>query len=131
MNLKYIEKTKEGYIRIRKSINGKVYNFGSYKSLGEAMEMRDYFERKGWDKCLGERLKYSTKPKYWTITRTGKYIPQRRINGEIVYGCACNSLDECLEEVELLNKCGWDLDALCEGIDETVDGEIIHLNKRM
>lgn len=128
MNLKYIDWTKDGFIRLRKSIDGKVYNFGSYKSLGEAMKMRDYFEREGWRECLSERLKYSTKPKYWTYTKTGKYIPQRRINGKIVYGCICNSLDECLAEVELLNECGWDLDALCEGIDETVEGGIKFLD---
>ena len=129
MNLKYIEKTKEGYIRVRKSINGKNYNFGSYKSLEEAIGARDYFESKGWENCLDERLKYSTKPKYWTITRTGKYIPQKRVNGEIVYGCTCNSLEEVENEVKLLEKCGWDYDALCESIDDTVDGRIIVRNR--
>ena len=128
--MKHIYKYGNCY-SIRKSINKKVYSFGNYKSLEMAIEMRDYFESKGWENCLKERLDYTEPPKNYVSLKRGVFYPIKTIKGQIVYGMVCHTLEECLEEVQLLNKVDWDLDALCEGIDETIDGEIIFLNKKM
>ncbi len=57
--MKYIRKTRYGRYYLIKKIKGKGYNFGTYPSLEEAKKYRDYFESKGWENSLDERLEYS------------------------------------------------------------------------
>lgn len=127
--MKYIRKRDSGVYEIRKWINDKVVSFGCYPTLEEAQYYRDYFEKKGWD--VNERHKFCLKPKYYSHKGNGYYQISKQINGKQIYFDHVKGLENVKREVELLEKCDWDLDALCEGIDETVDGEIIHLNKRM
>ena len=183
--MKYIRKTRDGGYYLIKKIKGKGYNFGTYPSLEEAKKYRDYFESKGWENSLDERLEYSTSkhPNRYIRTRNGRYVIIKKINGNPIffgtyfslekaqkvrnyfenngwninerlhYTDICyvskshgkymirkvingkreyisqwNTLEDAKEEVELLKKSNWDLDTLCEGIDETVDGELKYLD---
>ena len=45
----YITK-RDGKFYIRKTINGKNLHFGTYHSLDDAIQIRDYFQEHGWDK---------------------------------------------------------------------------------
>ena len=123
---KYITKhTKCNSWHLRKQINGKTVSFGSYDSFERAVEMRDYFESKGWENCLNERLSHTKKSRNVEYhAKTNTWRPRKMINGEIIQGVTCYNLEDALKEVELLNQVNWDLDALCEGIDETDNGEI-------
>lgn len=47
--LRYIQRTGSGHWTIRKTINGKRHTYGTFKSLGDAMDERDYLENIGWD----------------------------------------------------------------------------------
>ncbi|MBQ6220100.1 MAG: hypothetical protein IJH63_10185 [Methanobrevibacter sp.] len=179
--MKNISVSASGKFYIRKYVDGKEYNFGSYDSLEEAIDYRDYFESKGWSNCLNERLNYSTSKfiqkigdkykvekcfgnhesnnrkrySYGTFDTLGeailhrdkciknnwdeslrpdnhlKYIQQKRgkywiIKDEVIYGMFDN-VDDAILERDLLIQTDFDWDALCEGIDETINGEIGYL----
>lgn len=181
IDLTNISVSSSGKYYIRKYVDGKEYNFGSYDSLDEAINYRDYFQAKGWSNCLDERLNYSSSKfiqkigdkykveKCFGNHRSGnrkrysygtfntlreaithrdkcikenwsenlrpdnplKYIQKKRekywiIKDEIIYGIF-NNVDEAIYERDLLLECDFDWDALCEGIDETVNGEIEYL----
>ena len=79
--MKYIHKTKEGRYSLNKRIKGKTYNFGTYLTLEEAKKYRDYFESKGWENSLDERLDYSTTKgsnRYITIRDRSYFIFKRQ-----------------------------------------------------
>ena len=46
---RYITKTPAGTYAIRKQLHGKFEHFGTYKTLEDAREERDYLESIGWD----------------------------------------------------------------------------------
>ena len=182
--MRLIHKTKGGKYFLIKKIKGKHYNFGTYPSLEEAKQYRDYFESKGWINCLDERLKYSTsknpnryiskrKGSYvilkkvnrvtcffgtyktlekarrirdyfertgWNLNERlwfsdtlyvsknkGKYVIRKTIDGKRVWFSQWNDRETAIEEANLLKKCNWDWDGLCEGIDESINGEPIML----
>ena len=106
-------KKNRGSWQVSRYVNGKYYSFGNYKTLERAKEMRDYFEAKGWENCLDERLDHTEKAKHYTITHNGNYVPRKMVNGEIVEGALCFSLEQCLEEIKLMEICNWDWEVLC------------------
>ena len=116
---RYITKHKESY-RIFKKVKGETCFFGTYKSLEKAQEIRDYFERTGWN--LNERLLFS-EVDYVSLQR-GKYVIRKTIDGKREWFSQWDDRETAIEEANLLKRCNWDWDALCEGIDERVDGEI-------
>ena len=125
---KNISKTASGKYTITKHINGEKFNFGSYNTLTEAKGMKQYFESKGWKNCIHERLQYSTVENI--IFNRGKYIIRKRINGKDIDFGRFDNYDEACKERDLLKKCNWDIDALCESIKEDVEG-VIWLNQNM
>ena len=124
---KFIQKTGKSYTIIKR-VNGKQYSFGSYVRLSEALKMRDYFESEGWENCLDERLVHST-PSHIRKTDSGKYqiIKQYGNNNNRSrdsFG-VFNSKKEAEIEVRKLRRYCWDIDALCDGIDERNNNEAI------
>ena len=115
--MKYIhfDKRKGTYVLTKKVMN-KPYNFGSYKSLEDARKARAYFEKNGWGKCLNERLKFSyKKPSYivWLKNRR-VYQIRKTTNGKLTIYGQFKSIEEAEEEVELLKKYDWNIQALCD-----------------
>ena len=111
----YFDKRKGTYVLTKKVMN-KPYNFGSYKSLEDALKARDYFEKNGWGKCLNERLKFSyRKPKYmvWLKNRRVWQI-RKTINGKLTIFGQFKTFDEAEKEVEVLKKYNWDIQAVCD-----------------
>ena len=131
--MKYIQFNKRNgtYVLI-KWVRNKSYNFGSYKSLGDAQNARAYFEKNGWSKCLDERLKFSYNPSYIVYMEDKKLFRiGKTINGKFeIFGHFKNRSD-AENEVKLLKQCNWDYDAICEGIDERIDGKTIVNGKVM
>ena len=115
--MKYIffDKRKGTYV-LTKKVMGKAYNFGSYKSLEDARKARAYFEKNGWGKCLNERLKFTyNKPSYIVWLKSRKVYQIRKVidGGLTIYG-QFKTINEAEQEVELLKKYDWDIQALCD-----------------
>ena len=115
---KNIVKTKYGY-QIIKTIKKKSYCFGTYPTLENAKEIRDLFESNGWD--LFKKDHYL--PKKYIVYNKGRYVIRKTLNGKREYIASFDTLEKAEEEVECYKKCNWSLDAVCESIDETVNGE--------
>ena len=47
--LRHIQRTASGNWTIRKTINGERHTYGTFKTLADAMNERDYLESIGWD----------------------------------------------------------------------------------
>ena len=117
MDMRFIRKNGSNW-RIDKEVNGKKYYFGAYSTLEDAMIMRDYFESKGWENCLNERLEHGNKPKYISGNSERGYEVRKIINGECNHFGLFHDLEEAKREVELCKKANWDYEKLCN-IDET------------
>lgn len=127
---KHIQYNGYSYI-IRKYVDGELVNFGSYSTLSEAKKMVNYFKRKGWENCLHERLCYTSVKNIIFDNRCNKFIIRKMINKDVIDFGRFDTYEEAVEEVELLKKCNWSMDALCESIDETKDGDVVWLNRNM
>ena len=46
---RYIKKTYNGKYAVQKKVNGEYQHFGTYKTLEDARDERDYLEGIGWD----------------------------------------------------------------------------------
>lgn len=111
-NTKYISLRKStGSYFIQKRINGKHVLFGNYNSLDEAIKWRDYFLNRSWN--VDERLSGS-KGKFIEEYAKGKYIIRKTINGKRLTFGTFTDLKKAEKEVELLKKCNWDLEILCD-----------------
>ena len=120
---RYITIQGQSY-RIIKKIDGQNIFFGTYYSLEKARRVRDYFESTGWN--VHERLHFSDI--LYVSETNGKYMIRKTLNGKRVLFSEWKDKESAIEEARLLKRCNWDLDALCEGIDETVDGELKFLD---
>lgn len=97
--------------------------FGSYETLEDAKEARDKFEKNGWDSTT---INYSRKRWKWDRTRPKitKHIYPTHSNKYAIsknneYYGTFNTLEEAIEERDLLEKYHWDY---CEMIEsEGVD----------
>lgn len=108
--------TKKGetHYMIRKRVHGKLYTFGTYHTLEEAIYYRDYFQENGWEDSIEERDKYNThQPSYIRQNEYGYYI-QKNINGVTTYFGGFRSYEAAVAEVEALKRYDWDYDLLIE-----------------
>lgn len=109
-----ISVSSSGKFYIRKYVNGKEYNFGSYDSLDEAIDYRDYFESKGWDNCLEERLNYSTSKfiqKIGDKYRVEKCFGNHKSNNRKRYSYGTfNTLNEAIAHRDKCLKNNWSED---------------------
>lgn len=107
-----------GKFGITKTINGKKYYFGSYNSLEEALKVREYFIKHGWD--INERFKFrKVKPyQHIMISEEGNYRVVKRINNKLIHFGTFHTLEDAQHERDLLMKYDWDLDKVCECADE-------------
>lgn len=115
---------KQGKYRIFKNLNGKDYYFGSFNTFEEAEQRVSEIRLKGWENVIlnNERLIKTTTSNIVQL-KNGKYEIIKNINGiKHTFG-VFNTYEEAEDEVKLLRKCNWCLDALCESIDETINNE--------
>lgn len=118
----YFDKRKGNYV-ITKRVDGKKYNFGSYKSLKECEKARDYFEEHGWGNCLNERLKFSyTKHDNITWLKSKRVWQIRKtINAKSTIFGHFKDYDAALNAVESLEKVNWNTQLLSELNNNTKD----------
>ena len=118
-NTKYINKAKNDFT-IVKRINGKVTYLGRGKTLIIALMKRDWCEAHNWQP-------YPIPTYHIRKTDSGTYnlTKKKRINGvsRAIYSANFNTYEEAKCEAELLEKYDWDIEKVCECVDETTDGE--------
>ena len=114
--------------RVAKVINGHEYSFGSFPTLKEAKECRNNCINHNWSLELlpSNPLRFIQ----FVLRKDGiiKYnIHRKEGNTSINYGLF-DTVHEAMAERDLLEQCNWDYDAVCESLDDTLDGRILFLN---
>lgn len=100
---------------MRKTINNRQYNFGSFKSIEEAQRHIEFLENENWNTKYSKQY-VNDLPKYIIHGYKNKYIIQKSINGKITKFGTFNTLEEATHERDLLIKYNWNYDLLtnCE-----------------
>lgn len=121
---------KLGKYRIIKRIDGKEYYFGSFNTLEEAETRLREIRFKGWHNVIfnNERLIETTTSNIVQLPN-GKFEIIKYRKGKMDTFGVFRTFEEAQSEVKLLRKCDWDYDAICESIDETINGKIINESK--
>ena len=103
---KYIQKDSDtGLWVISKTINGKKYYFGEYKTLMQAKVKLKEIKKIGFAKYLGSKYNYKSKNYY--KTKNGKYIVFKIINGEKKYYGQYNTETDAKKRVDQLRDNEW------------------------
>ena len=110
---------------IVRKIKGKVHYFGTYETLEEAIIAKERLIKQNWIKEPNP-MRYIGKI---TNGKKMKYYIQRLSKGCAGYFGSFETLEEAQKERDLLEQFDWDYDAICESIDETLDGYIIMRNR--
>ena len=119
-NLSYLDKCREKdtrfiyrvgeYYRVSKSFNGELKNFGHYKSLNEAISIRDQLIKNNWDDSfLGlKRVTRSSNSYNKNIHKTSRgYEVVKRIDGELMSFGLFESLEDAISYRDELEETGW------------------------
>lgn len=126
---KNIYKKNSKFIIIKK-FKGKDYHFGSFNTLEEAEKRVKEIRLYGWEKTIidNKRLLETTVSNIIQLPN-GKFEIIHNIKGKRHTFGVFNTYEEAEYEVKLLRQCNWDYDALCESIDETIDGKKVNESK--
>lgn len=120
---RYIAHTHNNKYAIYKKIpgtnKGSTY-FGTFNTLKEAIQYRDYLEENNWDKKLikftfkksSRNTRYITAVKH--ARKNGSVMTKYRIFHAGIYYGTFNTLKEAIFERDLLESVDWDYDALME-----------------
>jgi hypothetical protein len=99
---------------IQKTVDKELLYFGRYKTLEDAIKVRDYLEKYGWSKNISTNFKCSLEgtrikrdlPKY--IAYAGdKYIIKKYINDKTCYYGSYSTLTEAINKVKQLEENNW------------------------
>lgn len=127
-------KTGEKYIvfewnrfKVRKRINGKYKYYGSFKTLEEAVEYRDFIVKKGWS----TNHKYVNPMRHIYKSNEHSWIVSKLVNGKVTCFGSFKSVEEAQKERDLLEKYDWNYDLLVE--HDTMDYSYLNgkLNTRI
>ena len=129
-NYYHYDKTNESY-RVHKTINGIYYNYGSYKNETDAYFIVEGLKKAEWNinNLTGKYKEFweahnkgtITGEKYIYLNDSGSYSIQKHINGEYIYFNTFTTLEQAIQERDLLIKYGWDMELVCENYDEAID----------
>ena len=116
---------------VYKIINGSHVTFGSYPTLEEAIERRDYCIANNWSMDLIPKnpLRFIN----FIIRKDGKikYNIKHKENGSTVNYGLFDTIHEAMHERDLLEECDWDSDVICETLDEREGNITIYLGREM
>lgn len=114
---KYIHKAKNDFTII-KWINGKATYLGRGKTIIIALMKRDWCAANDWKPYPIQRYSIRKTP-YGTYNLTKK----KRINGvsRSIYSANFPTFEEAKSEAELMEKYEWDIEAVCNNTEETLE----------
>ena len=107
---KYITMNKKGRYIVSKMIKGKTHHYGSFKTLPEAIEYRDFIVAHGWS----TNHRYRRPLRNIQKTKHGNYKVYKMINGVNTYFGTYHSLEEAIEVRRLVEKYNGDWDLMVE-----------------
>lgn len=113
----------DNHYKVMKRIKGKYRTYGSFTTLEEAIQYRDFIVKKGWS----TNYKYKNPMRNINKTSSGNYRITKCIKGDKNSYGTFESLEECKRERDLLEKYDFDFNKLVEHFE----GEEIYLNRRM
>ena len=114
-----------GKFMIVHKIKGKPHYYGTYETLEEAIIAKERLIKQNWIKEPNP-MRYIGKI---TNGKKMKYYIQRLSKGCEGYFGSFETLEEAQKERDLLEQFDWDWEAICESIDETIEGKIIMRNR--
>lgn len=109
------------YYQIRKYFDGKMHFFGTYRSLGDAIKVRDVLDEVNYG-LPNKEMRY--------ISKHGKqgYRVRKTRNYEVIWDCIYPTLEMAMYERDLLESADWDVDEIGEepnGKPMKVSGKVI------
>ena len=125
---KYITKVGN-YFRISKLIDSELKYFGHYKTLDEAIEIRDKLIKNDWD---GESLGIGPKKKRGDFVRNiqkfnGQFSVIKRIDGELIVFDTFPTLSEAIAFRDYLEENNWVIEENEDNLKEEKYDEYIYL----
>lgn len=116
---------------VYKIIDGKHTTFGSYPTLKEAIERRDYCIENNWslDLIPENPLRFID----FILRKDGKikYNVRHKENGFTVNYGLFDTIHEAMAERDLLEECDWNIDVICESLDMRENEKTIYLGREM
>ena len=122
-NTKNIIKQDDGYY-IRKYLNGKHTYLGYGSTLIIALMRLDWCKSNDWKPFRPEKTYIQKRDD------CGLYTIRKWIDNEFQYLGSFKTLEDAQKEVELMKKCDWDFESLCN-LDERTNGKTIFLGREM
>ena len=123
-NTKGIAPSKDGYV----IYTGRRY-LGYADTLIEALMMRDWCYNNNYKK-YPKKPDTCTKEKYIYPKNNGKYIIIKYFNKKLESFGVFDTLNEAIRERDLLIKCNWDYELVCE-VDERINNKTIYLGEEV
>ena len=120
------------YYRVSKSINGELKSFGHYKTLEEAISVRDKLIKNNWDDSfLGlTRVHRGTNSYNKHIHKTSRgYDVINRIEGELINFGSFETLEEAISYRDELEENNWVVEPISEEFIEEKYDEFIYLKQ--
>ena len=120
MNTKNIFKQAENRYSIRKYFEGKNHYFGNFRTLEDAIKVRDVLEEVNYGLPNGDMRYISKHGDKWRVRKT--------LNKKVIWDCLYPTLEIAKYERDLLVNNDWDVDAIGEepnGKPMKVSGKVI------
>lgn len=100
---KYIRKSGDKFI-VSRIYNGETHNFGYFRTLDEAMEVREHLVETNWGDL---NIKHSMRLGKYISFNGIYYIIQKTINGELINFGFFNDLEDAKKQRDLLIQDNW------------------------
>jgi len=107
---KYIKKHGAGF-SITKILNGTLKYFGTFHTLLEAIEFRDYCVKYDWE-VKPKRVRSYKGFNSYIYPNGGKFSIHKSVNSKVECFGTFNSLTDAYEERDKLMRANWDYDIL-------------------
>ena len=99
---------KDGFFKVSKSLEGQQWYLGTFKTLDEAIELRDFLIKHNWDLSLLPSDMFEDKRVHNIRKIKNRYIVANSENGEKSYYGSFDTYEEAKEYLDWLIENNWD-----------------------